>query len=121
MKKILIVSFLLVILFIVGCVQPEKVITKYVEKKDCKDCPTCYETLCPECIQVECNTTIEILTLRQTAICEMESKAPVECKVYRQTQEGLELVGTQICKETEYAYTYATNGNCVCKERVCLR
>ncbi len=112
MKKILIVSFLLVILFIVGC--------DYIEEKDCPVCEKCFACICPECIQEECNTTIEKLTLRQTAICEMESKAAKECKVYRKTQTGIELVGTQICKETEYAYTYATNGNCVCKERVCL-
>ena len=114
MNKVFAIVLLLMFL-ITGCNSE-----KLIPESDCPTCEKCYECVCPEyeCICPEDKTT-EKLTLRQTAICEMESKAPVECKIYRKTQTGFELVGTEICSDDEYAYTYATNGECVCKKRVC--
>ena len=113
MKKAI---FILFLLLLAGC-------TKIIEIE--KECPECQECICEECICPECEeikeTVIETkeLTQREIAICEMERKADQECKTYRKTQEGYELVGKEVCDIDEYAYTYPTNGVCICKKRVC--
>ncbi len=114
-KRILTIVFLVIIsqLLIIGCTR--EIVKEKIVYKDV-DCPVWEERVCPEC-----DTTTEKLSIRETAICEMESKLPVECKVYRKTQTGIELVGTEVCSDDEYAYTYATTGTCVCRDRVCKR